>query len=588
MGIQGIVRQNRVQWFVVFLFICFTSLWTSINLAQAQAGLQKKNFLWSVKKDNAAIYLLGSIHFLKSDSYPLDNNIEAAYRDCKTIVFETDISVMNAPSVKEQMMALARYPEGQTLKQNISPETYSMLEKKAAGVGLPMEPFNRLKPWMCALTLVVLELQKMGFDPSYGIDQYFYNKALQDKKEKVFLESMEYQVNLFADMSAGEDELFLQQTFKDLEVVQAMFTDTVSAWESGDVARLGSIFTLSFKDYPNIYDRFVVQRNKAWVSTIERLIGQGGNAFVLVGAGHLVGADNLLQLLRDKGYTVEQIPAYAGVAPVPTENLTHALYIRSGMEGQIRSLPVAINLGFDQGRKQDERLQKISQDFYADIKALIVESFASEHLNAIVLRHMGAQLRQAKMEKILAWLNSPLGRECSDIRKTSLTPEYSANFQEFLIAIQKSPPPAARLELIQKLASATKSIETALEIAVATQLVVTTALNITLPPLQQRPFSQTFDEVDKNRPLLEPQVEQQMTVLLLYMCRSLSDAELEQYIAFATSGIGTQYYSSMLNGIRLALMDSGIRFGSAMADLQWRRKQGFRTLSEIDRVRKGV
>ena len=332
MGIHGIGKRGRIQWLVIFFLICFTSLWTSLNPAHTQESAQKKAFLWSVKNDTATIYLLGSVHVLKSDSYPLDKNIEAAYRDCKKVVFETDIGGMNAPAVQEQMMALALYPEGQTLKQSISPETYSMLEKKATVVGLPMAQLNHLRPWMCALTLVLLELQKMGFDPNYGIDKYFFDKARQDKKETVFLESIEYQLNLFANMDAGEEESFLQQTLKDLEVVKTMFADIVSAWETGDAAQLESILSLSFKDYPEIYDRFLAQRNKAWVSTIERLIGQGGNAFVVVGAGHLVGPDNLLQLLKAKGYTVEQIPAHAGVAAVSAENLAYALYLRSGME----------------------------------------------------------------------------------------------------------------------------------------------------------------------------------------------------------------------------------------------------------------
>jgi len=190
--IHGIGKRGKVQWLVIFFLICFTSLWTSINPAHAQESAQKKDFLWSVKTDTATIYLLGSVHLLKSDSYPLDKNIEAAYRDCKKVVFETDIGGMNAPAVQEQMMALALYPEGQTLKQSISPETYSILEKKVIEAGLSMDRFNRLKPWMCALTLVLLELKKMGFDPNYGIDKYFFNKAQQDKKEMVFLESIEY------------------------------------------------------------------------------------------------------------------------------------------------------------------------------------------------------------------------------------------------------------------------------------------------------------------------------------------------------------------------------------------------------------
>jgi uncharacterized protein YbaP (TraB family) len=572
MGIRGIGKRGGFPTLVISFLIVLISLWTFTNAVHAQRTT-KKNFLWSLKTDKATIYLLGSVHLLKSDSYPLDKNIEAAYRNSKKVVFETDIGGMNAPAVREKMTVLALYPEGQTLRQNISLKTYRLLEKKVIEVGLSMDQLNRLKPWMCALTLVLLELQKMGFDPNYGIDRYFFNKAQQDKKEMVFLESIDYQINLFAEMNAQEEESFLQQMLKDLEVVETMFADIVSAWKTGDTARLGSILTISFKDHQDIYNRFLTQRNKAWVNKIEDLMAYGDTALVIVGAGHLVGPDNLLQLLKDKGYAVEQIPAHAGVAAISPENLAHALYIRSGMEEQIRNLPLAIQIGFDQVRDQDDRIQQLPEDFYVNIKELLAESFAADNLNTMVLRHMEAQISQAEMQRVLNWLNSPLGKRGTQLFKTSLTPKSPAKLQEFINTMQQSPPSSTRLKLIQELATATKTTEITLEIAINTQLVVTTVITATLPAVQQRPFSEILDEVEKNRPLLEPRVDQQIQPLLLYMYRSLSDAELEQYITFAKSSAGAQYYRAMLNGIKLALMDSSIRFGASMAQLEWKRKQ---------------
>ena len=160
---------------------------------------------------------------------------------------------------------------------------------------------------MCALTLVLFELQKMSLDPQYGIDQYFFKKAQQDEKEMVFLESIDYQISLFADMNAQEDESFLQQTLKDLEVVKIMFADIVKAWEQGDAPRLESILTMSFKDHSDVYNRFLTQRNKAWVSKIEDFMAYSENVLIVVGAGHFVGPDNLRQLLRNRGYLIEQI-----------------------------------------------------------------------------------------------------------------------------------------------------------------------------------------------------------------------------------------------------------------------------------------
>jgi hypothetical protein len=357
-----------------------------------------------------------------------------------------------------------------------------------------------------------------------------------------------------------------------------MFADIVSSWQNGDATQLGSILHISFKDHPDIYNRFLAQRNKAWVGTIEDLIAYGDSALVIVGAGHLVGPENLLQLLRARGYTIEQIPAHAEIAALSPENLAHALYIRSGMEEQLINLPVAIQLGFDQELNQDDRIRQIPQDVYVNIKGLIAESFAAGNLISMVRRNMEAQMGQDEMQSVLNWLDSPFGKKCTQLFTTSLTPNTSAELQKFMTNGQHAPPSLARLKLIRELASATKTLETTLEIAANTQLVVTTVIAATLPDEQHRPFSEILDKVNKNRPLLKQKVDQQITPLLLHMCRSLSDAELEQYLAFARSNTGAQYYRSMFNGIKLALMDSSIKFGSSMEELEWERRQGGETL----------
>lgn len=575
MVIHWIGKRGRLPALVIFFFIFLITLWTVPN---AHAQTTKKNFLWSLKTDNSTIYLLGSVHLLRNDSYPLDKNIEDTYMNCKKVVFETDIGGMKTPAVQEHMTTLALYSGGQTLQQNISQETYRLLEKKAAEVGLSMAQLSHVRPWMCALMLTLLELQKMGFDPQYSIDQYFFNKAQQDKKEMVFLESIEYQINLFAGMDSYEEEFFLQQMLEELEVIKTMFADIVSSWESGDATQLGSILQISFKDHPDIYNRFLAQRNKAWVSTIEGLIEHGDNALIVVGAGHLVGPENLLQLLRTRGYTIEQIPAYAETATLSPENLAHTLYIRSEMEEQLRNLPVAIQVGFDQERNQDDRIRQIPQDVYVTIKGLIAESFAADNLIAMVRRHMEVQMSQEEMQSVLSWLDSPFGKKCTQLFTTSLALNASAESQTFMNSNQHAPPSLTRLKLIQELAIATKMLETTVEIAANTQLVVTTVINATLPDKQQRPFSEILDRINKNRPLLEQKVDQQITPLFLHMCRSLSDTELEQYLTFTRSSTGAQYYRSMCNGIKLALMNSSIRFGSSIEELEWERRQGGETL----------
>jgi len=574
MGIKGINRRNRVQALVVGLVICLAAFWASVSTASAQAGAQQKNeFMWSLKTAKATVYLLGSFHLLKSEAYPLDKNIETAYRDCDRIVFEADIDGVNAPAFQSRMLSLGLYPEGQTIEQNISKETYSLLEKKLTEVGLTTAQVSRFRPWFCAMTLAVLELKQMGFDPTYGLDRYFFKKAQKDGKVMLFLETIDFQIALLSELAGTEEESFLRQTLKDIEVIETMLPDMVSAWKAGDAARFEAEVLISFKDYPAMYDRFLAQRNKQWAGFIEQLLAQGGTTLVVVGAGHLVGRDNLVQLLRDKGYTIEQVLAYAETAAMPAESPFPAPTLGSEVAEQTRVLARAMQNGLDQSRNQHPRIQQLPLDVYTKIRGLLAEAFDPARLDTTVLGKVEVQLNKEEMTRIRAWLDSPLGKRCADLFTASLKPLSSAEEQEFIAATQKSPIPPARLELLKGLAAATRIKDITLEIAVNAQLVQTAVISTTFPPAEQWPFSKILDETEKNRLLFEPRIDQQTTSLLRYMYSSLSDAELGQYLEFAKSGPGSRYHRALFNGVKLALMEASIRFGEALADLQWERKQ---------------
>lgn len=284
-------------------------IWAAASAAlvpQSLAQDTRKSCLWSFQNKASAIYLLGSLHVLKRDAYPLESVIEKAYTASQKIVFETDIAAMKGPVILAKMLELGLYPEGQNLYQNLDGSTRRSLEKKLSELGLPLEHFARFKPWLVALTIISLELQRLGFDPNYGIDVYFFHRAIEDGKEIGFLEKAEYQLNLLAKMDKQGQNSFLSQTLKDLELASQLASDMVSYWKNGDADSLHALLFKSFKDYANIHDRLLIQRNKKWVSKIENLTREKKNALVVVGVGHLVGPDGLLDLLRKKGHKLKQ------------------------------------------------------------------------------------------------------------------------------------------------------------------------------------------------------------------------------------------------------------------------------------------
>ena len=303
------VKQNRLRTFLLFILclIVILILSADIHAQQSKPTTSPKHCLWLVKTpQNKAIYLLGSLHVLKNDAYPLAKTINEAYQRSQKVVFETDLAALMDPAAQGKMMTMGLYPEGQTLFQNISNEMQSSLKKKMTNLEMRLEHFARFKPWFLAVSLTLMELQRLGFSIEYGIDIHFYGKATLDNKEIGFLEPVDFQFELLGKMNARDQKAFLGQTLKDLDIAAQMADDMLKYWKKGDADNLYALLFKSFEDYPQIENRLIRQRNIQWVKKIEEMMAEDKNIIIIVGAGHLIGPGSVVALLKQKGYKVKQ------------------------------------------------------------------------------------------------------------------------------------------------------------------------------------------------------------------------------------------------------------------------------------------
>jgi hypothetical protein len=302
------IHKNRGLFFktVLFLTVSLTVLAFTGAACASRPENTGKNCLWSIETANNTIFLLGSLHISPADIYPLPEVIERAYEKCSKIIFEADIEAVNDPSFQTKVMTLAVYPQGDNLENNISAQTFNLLKKRADAAGIPIQQLSRLKPFFCGLSLASIEFLKLGFDPAYGIDMYFFNKAKKDGKEIQAFETVEFQLSLMTQMTRRQEERMLRQTLKDLEVIEKDAASLVKYWKNGDTKGLDSLISKSFKGLPELYDRWFLSRNKHWLAEIKKLMGKSENIFIVVGAGHLVGRNGLVELLREENYKIHQ------------------------------------------------------------------------------------------------------------------------------------------------------------------------------------------------------------------------------------------------------------------------------------------
>jgi uncharacterized protein len=269
-------------------------------------GQPARNFIWKVTGPVGAVYLVGSVHLLTKDYYPLSPALDTAFKDSDLLVEEADLGELEAPASQVKLLTHGLLPGDQSLDKVVSASTYALVTKRVGDLGMPIEPLKRFKPWMLALTLVELEWQKAGFDASLGLDRHFFDRAKAEGKAMQGLETVEYQLSLFDGMTMEEQDRLLAQSLTDLDKERASAITLSDAWKAGDAAAVERIVLDDVKDDPVMYDRLLVSRNRDWLPKIDALLARNGRAFVVVGAAHLVGPDGLLAMFRAKGDKVDQ------------------------------------------------------------------------------------------------------------------------------------------------------------------------------------------------------------------------------------------------------------------------------------------
>lgn len=297
---------------VVSVLVGFTAV---KGLAQALAAatapvvstnVAAKHCLWEVKGASNTVFLVGSMHVMRDDMYPLADVFETAYQRSGIVVFETDMKAVQSPALALKLAAKAMYPEGESLKKNLSPATYSLLASNLQSSFLSMEMLDRMKPWMAAMTILLLELQKEGFDVQNGVDKHFHARAVEDEKSVEFFEPPDFQINLLTSLDDHEAEEFLGQALRDIGVWKKQFEVLAKVWRTGDTAALDKLIVDSFREHPAMLKKFLLDRNAAWIEKTEKLLRGDKDAFIVVGAAHLIGKGSVVDLLKAKGYRIEQ------------------------------------------------------------------------------------------------------------------------------------------------------------------------------------------------------------------------------------------------------------------------------------------
>lgn len=270
-------------------------------------GATGSHFVWKVAKDTRTVaWLVGSVHVLTKDVYPLPPVFDRAFAESRTLVEEVDLGAASDPGAVLPLAAKAMMTDGRTLSALLDRETAALVEQKAAAAGLPMLVVDRMKPWLAAMTLAVPALQRAGYDPLLGLDRHFYDRAKAAARPVRGLETAASQLAALDTLPMPVQIDMLKAVLSDVDTQVGAVAEIVRAWQGGDVRVLERLLLDEFRESPEVYQRVLVDRNRAWVPQIAACAAEATPCFVVVGGAHLVGPDSVVAMLKQAGFSVEQ------------------------------------------------------------------------------------------------------------------------------------------------------------------------------------------------------------------------------------------------------------------------------------------
>ncbi|MEO1707501.1 MAG: TraB/GumN family protein [Pseudomonadota bacterium] len=265
--------------------------------------------MWRMTDDDSEIYLFGTFHLLPAGLQWTTPTFDAAMLATETTFTEADTESPEAVAeIQTAVRRLGLNPPGVTLSSSLGPERAASFGAVAQQYGVPMAQLEPLRPWLAVLSITQIAFQQVGYDPQAGAESTILARAASENDTLGHFESAVSQIEAIASLDEIGEFANTDESLDQLADFAGFAEDMLAIWQSGDVDRLdaelvGSVRNSSEEAFNIIFKN----RNANWVQQIETMMAGEGDYFLAVGAGHLVGEDSVIDMLRDRGFTVTRV-----------------------------------------------------------------------------------------------------------------------------------------------------------------------------------------------------------------------------------------------------------------------------------------
>lgn len=273
-------------------------------------GFARENapLFYSLTRDNNQLWVLGSVHLGDPSMYPLDSMVTHAWDSSDELVLELDLDKTSPKMMMKWIVNKGMYPEGQSLQQEISDTLLLRLNSLLTKIGVQPHRFQNFRPWMICIQLSGSMMEQQGLAKEWGVDYRFMHLAKAEGRPLIALETHEEQLSSLESLSLVEPAAVLEWCVDDAEELLRAPHKLIDCWKTGDAECLSELVLegpLVNPEMQVVRESFFDKRNVRMVDRLHGFVRKNRSYFMVVGTGHLLGEQGIINLLMQKGWDLK-------------------------------------------------------------------------------------------------------------------------------------------------------------------------------------------------------------------------------------------------------------------------------------------
>jgi uncharacterized protein YbaP (TraB family) len=275
-----------------------------INIIAAQLKPSEKPFVWQLLDLPVPFYLVGTMHSLTREDYPLAPVYHQVLARAERVVFEYD--PRQRPLLARKFREISHYPDGHDLETELSPATFALLKKNTWRFATSVDALRKYRPWAIALRILNRQAS-LGPADVRSMDFYLTREAQRAGKELGGLETVDEHIAFWRDLLERDGENLLLYVLTRSSRTLPLIDRTRDAWRRGDAVALAATTARLRRSNPGIAGKLFYRRNAIWVPRIEAEMKSGKPTVIVAGAAHFIGTDSVVDLLRARGHKLRRL-----------------------------------------------------------------------------------------------------------------------------------------------------------------------------------------------------------------------------------------------------------------------------------------